>query len=112
MKKFIVLYQAPISAMEQMASATPEQAKAGMDAWMDWAQKAGKAVVDLGLPVGNGNSITKGAVAKGASKIAGYSILQAESMQAATALLEGHPHLHMPGASIEVLEGLPLPGMP
>lgn len=109
MKNFLVLYQAPISAMEQMASATPEQAKAGMDAWMAWAQKA---VVDLGLPVGNGTSITKGAVAKGASKIAGYSILQAESMQAATALLEGHPHLHVPGASIEVLEGLPLPGMP
>jgi hypothetical protein len=38
MKKFLVLYRAPISAREQMAKATPEQAKAGMDAWMGCAK--------------------------------------------------------------------------
>lgn len=111
MKKFLVLYQAPVSAMEQMASASPEQAKAGMDAWMAWAQKAGSAIVDLGLPLGNGASVSKGSVGKGSTKVAGYSILQADSMQSVTRLLEGHPHLQMPGSNIEVLEGLPLPGM-
>jgi hypothetical protein len=40
MKKFLVLYRAPISAREQMAKATPEQAKAGMDAWMGWAKRS------------------------------------------------------------------------
>ena len=54
MNKYLVLYNSPASAAEQMANATPEQAKAGMDAWMAWAQKSGEAVVDLGMPLGDG----------------------------------------------------------
>ncbi len=111
MKKFIVLYQAPASAMEQMAKATPEQAKAGMEAWMTWAKKAGSAIVDLGMPLGNGMTVSKGAPSRSQSQVAGFSILQGESMKDITRLLEGHPHLHMPGSSIEVFEALPLPGM-
>jgi hypothetical protein len=111
MKKFIVLYLSPISASQQMASATPEQAKAGMDAWMSWAKKAGSAVLDLGSPLGGGSSLIKGKVAAGTTQIGGYSILQADSLQAVNALLEGHPHLSQPGFSIEVLETLALPGM-
>ena len=52
MAKFMILYRATTSAREQMAGATPEQMKAGMDAWMTWAGKAGDAVVDLGTPLG------------------------------------------------------------
>jgi hypothetical protein len=37
MAKFMVLYRAPVSPQEQMASASPEQAQAGMEAWMAWA---------------------------------------------------------------------------
>jgi hypothetical protein len=111
MKKFLVIYQAPTSAVEQMAKATPEQSKAGMDAWMAWAKKAGPAIVDMGLPLGNGAALAKGSVSKGTTKIVGYSILQADSMEAVTKLLQGHPHLHPPGFTIDVLEGLPMPGM-
>jgi hypothetical protein len=111
MKKFIVLYQASTPAEEQMTNATPEQAKAGMDAWMAWAQKAGPALVDLGMPLGNGAHVDQSGPSKGKTQVCGFSILQADSSSAVTALLEGHPHLMMPGASIEVLEGLPMPGM-
>jgi hypothetical protein len=38
--RFLVLYHSSTSAREQMANATPEQAKAGMDAWMSWAGRA------------------------------------------------------------------------
>jgi len=34
MKKFIVIYHAPGSAMEQMQNATPEEMKKGMEPWM------------------------------------------------------------------------------
>lgn len=111
MKKFLVLYQSPVSAAEQMANSTPEQAKAGMDAWMAWAQKAGPAIVDLGSPLGNGSALAKGSVSRGNTTVGGYSILQGESMQAITKLLAEHPHFMLPGATIEVLEALPLPGM-
>ncbi|MFE4544734.1 hypothetical protein [Arthrobacter sp. NPDC056727] len=45
------------------------------------------------------------------TSVGGYGILQAEDMDGALALLEGHPHLMMPGASIQVYETLDLPGM-
>jgi hypothetical protein len=92
-----------------MANATPEEAKAGMDAWMTWAGKAGSAVVDLGAPLMHGTHVGPGSAAAG--DIAGFSILQADSLSAVEAVLDGHPHLHMPGGSIEVLELLSIPGM-
>ena len=111
MKKFLVLYRAPIASFDQMMQATPEQAKAGMDAWMAWAKKAGSAIVDLGSPVGNGSSVVRTSVSAGTTKIGGYSVLQGESMKTVTKLLEDHPHFMIPGATIEVLEVLALPGM-
>ena len=111
MKKFLVLYSSTVSASEQMKSATPEQAKAGMDAWMAWAQKAGPAIVDLGMPLGSPLKIADGKVGASESKVAGFSILQGESGDAVSALLRDHPHSRAPGAWIDVLELLPLPGM-
>ncbi|WP_255467125.1 hypothetical protein [Pseudarthrobacter sp. NamB4] len=43
--------------------------------------------------------------------MAGYSIIHADDFAGAQALLDGHPHLMMPGASIQVYESLDLPGM-
>jgi hypothetical protein len=108
MKRFLVLYRAPVGAMEQMASSTPEQAQAGMEQWMAWSKRAGTALVDLGLPCGNAQTV--GASMSG-SLAAGYSIIQAASVAAARALFTDHPHLHMPGGSVEILELLPLPDM-
>lgn len=60
MKKYLVIYQSFVSAMEQMAKATPEQAKAGMAAWMTWGEKNKAAIVDMGSPVGNPQSFKSG----------------------------------------------------
>jgi hypothetical protein len=111
MSTYLVLYNASTSAREQMAQATPEQAKAGMDAWMQWAQRAGEAVLDLGAPLQHAARVSSSGASSAGSDAAGYSILQAGSLQELTGLLEDHPHLHMPGASIDVLETLPVPGM-
>jgi hypothetical protein len=111
MKRFLVLYQSATSAEDQMASATPEQAKAGMDAWMSWAGKAAQAIVELGAPLGGGRHVESGSASGGTTQIRGYSILQGNSIDEIVRLLDGHPHLMMPGASIEVLEALPMPGM-
>ncbi len=109
MAKFMVLYRSSTSAREQMANATPEQMKAGMDAWMTWAGKAGEAIVDLGAPLAPAGHVGAGSPA--AADLSGYSILQAHSARAVEAILDGHPHLDMPGSSIEVLELLAMPGM-
>jgi hypothetical protein len=46
------------------------------------------------------------------NNVGGYSIVQAETHEAAAKLFgKDHPHLHMPGAWVEILEIMPLPGM-
>jgi hypothetical protein len=106
MAKFLVLYRSSISARELMANASPEDAKAGMDAWMAWAGKAGEAIVDLGAPLDGARH-----VGDGSGDPTGFSILQTDSADDVVALLNQHPHLHGPGNSIDVQEFLPLPGM-
>lgn len=109
MAKYMVLYRSSATAAEQMANATPEEMKAGMDAWMAWFNKAGSAVVDLGSPTAHSGHVGPGTA--GVDDVGGYSILQGDSLKEVEAVLDGHPHLSMPGASIEVLELLPMPGM-
>jgi hypothetical protein len=109
MTKFMVLYRSSASARDQMADATPEQMKAGMEAWMQWAGKAGDAVVDLGAPLASAAHVGPGS--SGAGEISGYSIMQAGSAGELGGVLDGHPHLSMAGNSIEVLEMLSMPGM-
>ena len=108
MTKFLVLYRSSVSAAEQMAGGTPEEAQAGMEAWMAWAQRAGGALVDLGSPVAS--VLAAGDGGSDPRPVGGFSILQAESLDALTPLLKDHPHLDAPDASIDVLEFLPIPG--
>jgi hypothetical protein len=111
-KKFLVLYESSRSAAEQMANATPEQAKAGMDAWMAWAGQAAPGIVDMGAPLGDSRLFTSPESGAGSrSAVTGYGILQAESAEALSGLLRGHPHFQAPGGSIRVFELLQLPGM-
>jgi hypothetical protein len=110
MAKFMVLYWSSVSARDQMASATPEQMKAGMEAWTAWAGKAGDAIVDLGTPLAAATHLGSGSSAMAGDDISGYSILQSDSVDALASLLEEHPHLHVHGNSIEVLELLAIPG--
>ncbi len=111
MKKFLVLYKAPTTAFDQMKKATPEQQKAGMEAWMAWGKSAAGSIVDMGAPLGKSLKVTKGGSASPATnELGGYSILQAESKEALAESLKNHPHFMMPDGSIEIVEFLPMPG--
>ena len=103
MTKYLVLYRSGMTASEQMASSTPEQAQAGMDAWMAWAGRAGDAIVDLGSPT----SVVDPGGDSG-DPIGGYVWHFAGDGQAT--LLDSHPHKTM-GGTIETLECLSMPGM-
>ena len=105
MTKYLVLYRSTMTAGEQMEQSTPEQAQAGMDAWTAWAERAGDAIVDLGSPLAVVDS-----GGDSGDPVGGYSILQAESNEALTNVLQTHPHKAM-GGTIETLEFLQMPGM-
>lgn len=94
-----------------MKTATPEQQKAGMAAWMDWSQKAASAIVDMGAPLGKSLRVTKTSASPSTNDLGGYSILQADSKEALAEILKAHPHFMMSDGSIDVVELLPVPGM-
>ena len=109
MAKYLVLYRASSDAQAQMADTPPEQAQAGMELWMQWAGRAGDAISDMGAPLATVTTLGQGGGKD--LPIGGYSILEADSKDAVTKLLDDHPHFHTPGAtSIEVLEFQPIPG--
>ena len=113
MKKFMVFYMADPAAFEtMMQNSTPETQKKGMEAWMHWMSAHKGSIVDGGAPLGK----TKRVDAKGAKDakngIGGYSVVQADSHEAAAKLFgKDHPHLQMPGAWVEIVEIMPMPGM-
>ncbi len=112
MKKYVALYMAPLSAMDEMKkNSSPEQMKAGMDEWMKWANAHKKDLVELGAPLGKNKRMTSKGATDVRNEVSGFSIVQADSHEAATKLFHGNPHLKIPGGYIEVLEWVSLPGM-
>lgn len=101
MKKFLILYRAPVSAEQQMAMGSAEDAAKGMEAWMAWGAAAGEAIVDFGAPLSDPEGGAEGYVG-------GFSILQAESAEELNNLIAEHPHRQV--GTIQVLEFLPAPG--
>ena len=108
MSKFMVLYRSSTSAREQMANATPEQMEAGMAQWRAWAEKVSYALTDLGSPLAHTTHVGPGS--SSADGVAGYSLVEAGSTEEVESILFGHPHLAMPGNSIEVLELIQMGG--
>jgi hypothetical protein len=111
MKKFLVLYRAPAASFQQMMKATPEQQKAGMDAWMTWSKSAAASIVEMGGPLGKSVRVTPTGASPIANDFGGFSILQAESKEALEPTLKGHPHFMTPEGTIDVVEIMPIPGM-
>ena len=110
MKKFLVLYRAPLASFDQMMKATPEQQKAGMDAWMAWGAKSSKSLVDMGAPLGKALKVTPASTSATRNDLGGYSIMQGELKEALAETLKGHPHFMMPDGFIEIVEIMPVPG--
>ena len=113
MKKFMVLYMAPITEFEKfMRESTPQQQKEGMDAWMKWMNANQASIADGGAPLGKTKRVDGKGVSDTKNDVGGYSIVQAESHDAAAKLIgKDHPHLAMPGAWVEIVEIVAMPGM-
>jgi hypothetical protein len=88
---------------------TPEEGAAVMQAWNDWFGVLGDALVDGGNPISNVRTIAPGgSVTDGASSApSGYTIIKADSLDAATELAKGCPVL-AGGASVVVGETFPV----
>jgi hypothetical protein len=87
----------------------PESQEEGakvLEAWNTWFGQLGDALVDGGDPVGQVKTIANnGTVSDGGiNPSSGYSVIKADSLDAAVALAKGCPLLNGGGGSVEVAE--------
>ena len=92
MKKFLVLYHMPTSFAEMAKDADPAAMKAGMEAWIGWFRRLGDELVDMGAQLSGGRKLTASGSSPSERNVVGYSIVRAEGIEAAEALLADHPH--------------------
>lgn len=90
MAKFILLYKGPATDMSAMS---PDAVQEEMGRWMAWYGGLGAAVIDMGAPFGAGASVVDDGSAGAPTDLTGYSIVEADSLEAATAMTEGHPFI-------------------
>lgn len=115
MKKFLVTYLAPASIIDDWKKTEPEKRKQAEEKmqgeWKKWMSDHTKMFVDKGAGVGKTKCVTAQGTSDMRNDIMLYTVVEAESHEAAAKTFEGHPHLQIPQSSIEVMEINPLPGM-
>ena len=90
MSKYLLLYRGPAQPMEDF---TPEQSAEQMQAWGAWMGKLGPAMVDPGAPFGARTAVGDNGTSPAPSDQNGYTIVEADSLEAARTLTDGHPFL-------------------
>jgi hypothetical protein len=85
---------------------TEEARAAEMAAWGEWMSGLGPALVDPGNPAGPSKTVSSKGVEDngGANPISGYSLVNADNIDAAVAMAKGCPILKT--GSIEVAEAI------
>ncbi len=116
MKKFLAIYLGSgeaLAAWRSMDEATKKEREAeGMKGWMAWGKTYEKSIVDMGAPLGKTKQIDPNGITDTKNNMGAYTIVEAESHEEAARLFVNHPHFTLfPGASVEVMECLPLPSM-
>ena len=87
MARYLFLYSGGTTPAD-----APAKVKKSMEAWTAWFGKLGKAVVEPGSPTLPGKIVhSKGTKSVGAKPITGYTILQADNLDAAVALAKSCP---------------------
>ena len=82
-----------------------------MQAWGQWASKHAKDIVEQGAPLGRTKRVTTEGIADIRNAMAAYTVVRADSHEAAAAMFENHPHFSIfPGDGVEIMECLPMPG--
>lgn len=116
MKNFLAIYlgwESP-EAMNEWNSldekTRTERERAGIDAWGKWVAANKKSIVDTGSPLGKTMKSSKEGISKTKNLMTAYTVVQAETHEAAAELFKNHPHFSIfPGQSIEIMECLPIP---
>lgn len=116
MKKFLAVFignEASAKKWDALDEKTrAEREKAGVAAWHAWVEKNKKSIIEGGAPLGTTKKVSPAGVADTSNELCAFTMVQAESHDAAAQLFVNHPHFSIfPGAAVEIMELLPVPGM-
>ncbi|GMQ86779.1 MAG: YciI family protein [Acidimicrobiia bacterium] len=108
MPKYMMVYKGEATDLTDMSE---EEAGAVMAKWDVWIEGIGSALSDIGTPFGPASSIVDDGTAGTAHSLSGYSIVEANDMDAAQGLADGHPFLSEGKGdyAIDIYELMPLP---
>lgn len=114
MKRYLAVFTGTPAAMarwETLSGAERQQRQAdGVAAWKKWAADNASAILEMGGPLSRTKLVGAGGVSDVRNNLAAYTIVQAESQDAAASLFVDHPHFTIfPGEGVEVMEVLPIP---
>ena len=104
------------SPQRQAWDALPEaerkgKEREGMAAWKAWLDKHHDAIVTMGGPLGKTKQVANGGIKDVSNAIGAFTVVRADSHEAAAKLFENHPHFAIfPGETIEIMPVLPIPG--
>lgn len=83
----------------------------GMAAWKQWVERHKAAIVGMGGPLGKTKKISGLGIEDVGNMLTGYTIVRAQSHEAAAGMFDAHPHFtRFPGDCVEVMPVLPVPG--
>ena len=114
MKNFLAIYTGTPASMSSWDTLTEQEKKSrtaeGIAAWHAWVEKHKVSIIDTGAPLGRTKNVSASGIADIRNNMAGYTVVQAETHEAAAKLFENHPHFTIfPGDGVEIMECLPTP---
>lgn len=114
MKNYLAVFLGSAASMDAWKALDDNERRrreqAGMQAWGQWVERYRAVIVDGGSPLGRTKRITAQGVADVRNELAAWTVVSADSQEAAARMFEGHPHFSIfPGDAVEVMECLPMP---
>lgn len=114
MKRFMALYVGTPDSFAKWNALDDKVRKdleaKGMKAWQAWNDSHEAAIVDQGGPLGKTKRTDGGGVRDITNAIGGYTIVEADSHEAAARMFENHPHFTIfPGDAVEIMPCNPIP---
>lgn len=111
MEKFFVLFLAPLASLDAWTKTDPvtrksEEVKMEND-WNTWMENHASIIGET-AGAGKTKRITLEGITDVRNEVMLFSQVQARTHEEAAALFTDHPHLRIPGSSIEVMTTTPL----
>jgi hypothetical protein len=114
MKSYLAVFTGSPTAMARWETIPEGERKRrqaeGVAAWKKWAAENAASIVEMGGPLSRTKLISASGISDIRNNLAAFTVVRAESQDAAARLFLNHPHFTMfPGEGVEVMEVLPIP---